>query len=195
MPLPRLIAVLAALATVIPPALAAEPIPIVRGTIDFAAPDGSAAREASIRFLEALPPAAPVIFLDLTIVPPAEEPDSRAFRPVSGFDPQTGNRVSLDCEAGASGPLGEGLSGIGIETGPLYPHLRLEIGLAAPEAAPFNGLFCAYAHDSGPRGGVFRLRGFFAVHTYAVPTALGLSLAPVTPPWAEAQATLEAAGR
>lgn len=192
------LAALAFLAT-IPAALAAAPtppggIPVVTGTLDFGAAEGSAERAESASLLEAFPAAPGIVYLDLAIAPLAENPGTETekldFR-TSLYGPDGKAIAESGCAAGNARFYGPEIGSLSVSTGALYPHLLLDVELAAPGGAPFNSLSCAYA-PSLPGMVVLRLAGFFVVHDVSIPEARQIRLVPYTPPYDQA---LDALGR
>jgi hypothetical protein len=170
-----------------------RPVPIVEGTIDLSAAPGSPENLASIAFLEKLPSAPELIYLDLTIAPAVTDPAANpATDPVNldfgatAYDAASGKALSpFPCELGAWQMLDRSLNMLTLAPSALDTHLLMTIEVARGEHAPFNSVSCDYAPGL-PAQVALHVTGFFVVQETAIPTARGLRLVPYTPPYAEA---------
>ncbi|NWH08328.1 MAG: hypothetical protein HXY22_06735 [Alphaproteobacteria bacterium] len=180
-------------ALILAAALDSTGIAVVRGAIDFSAKEGTPAFEESRTLLEQFPTSPGVIYLDLVIHP---ETAAGAGAPPDYHTDATGREGKpaspLSCEAGAAALIDDSVSALSISAGTIYPHIVLDILIAAPGEHPFNALACTYSPASEAMAAI-SVTGFFAVNTYAIPTANGVRLQPITPPLALALPVLEKA--
>lgn len=174
-------------------AIAAKPapppaIPIVTGTVDFGAQQGTEGYTASFAFLESFPAAAAVIYLDLTIAPAVSGPeggDQTLDFGVTGYGVDGGVMKEFPCALGGSQFIDRQMTAVSVAAGAIYPHLILDADIASGAAAPYNALSCDYAPAVAGQV-VVHLTGFFVVQEAAIPTARWVRLVPMTPPFAEA---------
>ena len=169
-----------------------RPVPVFEGTIDLSAAAGSPENLASIEFLEKLPSAPEMIYLDLTIAPAqpdAGNPAALDFG-ATAYDRGTGQPLAaFPCQAGSWQMIDRGVGLLTVTPAPLSTHLVLSIEVAAREA-PFNFMSCDYAPGL-PSQVALHVAGFFVVQETTIPTARGLRLVPYTPPHAEAMDALQ----
>lgn len=163
-------------------------IPVVVGTLDFHAEEGSAERAESMALLETFPAAPAIIYLDLAIAPKADltNPDAPKLDFSSTlYGPDGQAKPDPDCALGGSRFYGGEAGTLSVMTGGIYPHLALDVQFAGSAAAPFNALSCAYAPSMAGQV-VLRVVGFFVVQDVSIPTARVVRLVPYTPPYEQA---------
>lgn len=173
------------------PSQAALPaISIVKAELDFSAAPGTGPADKTRDFLGMFKTEARVIYLDLTIFPALTGGDTLGIPDFKlRASDATGAETPIDCAPGGSQMLDGKIARLDFLTGDIYAHLVLEAMIASGPAAPYQSLACDYA--PGAKAGVaLRLTGFFVVQPYAIPTANGARLVPVTPELAMAAPAL-----
>lgn len=168
-----------------------RPVPVFEGTVDFSAPEGSPENLASAEFLSKLPSAPELIYLDLTIAPALLDPNdtTKLDFGAAAYGPGGQPVEPFPCAAGGWGMIDRELTAIGFGPGRIDTHLLVTVELTEAAKAPYNAVSCDYAPGL-PAQVALRISGFFVVQESAIPTARGLRLVPVAPPYAEAMDAL-----
>jgi len=168
------------------------PIPVITGTVDFGAAEGSDEFTGSQQLLAALPSAPDVVYLDIAIAPTVVERSPEAIRLDFSTAATAADGSALAdqvCKAGEWRAIPSGVSSLTLTPAKIDPHVVVRFDFGSVDAAPYNALSCDYA-PAIPDLVVIHITGFFVVHETTIPNARSLRLIPFDPPYAAASAAL-----